>query len=411
MLGGAFTGDLPVDPTRVRDLLHARQHETGIATEADEATTRAGNETIAERRRRTRDAVAAALSDIILPVSRSRCGWPCMRRFAQTASTALDSRPMKRLLLTLATLCLVAQTWAAQPVLSPAELTVLGAATPPPRVIDIRPLQDYAAGHIPGALSAPYAQWRGPASNPGALPPLTQFTETVRALGLTPATHAVVVSSGADFTDFGASARVYWTLKMLGMSELSLLNGGMVAWRADGRPLSTQAASVARSTWQPQMNEALIATRDEIAASLPGRQMALIDARPASFFAGETAHGAAMVAGTLPGAVNVDSAQWFESGSARLRPVREIAALDARRPLPQAESAVAFCNTGHWAATDWFIYSEVLQRPGVSLYPGSMVDWTQATRALPMDNEPGRAQQIWTKLQIWWQNLSGGKQG
>ena len=308
----------------------------------------------------------------------------------------------------MAGLWLAAHAWAAQPVLSPAELAALRTAATPPRVIDIRPPQDYAAGHIPGALSAPYGQWRGPASNPGALPPLAQFTETVRALGLTPATHAVVVSSGTDFTDFGASARVYWTLKMLGMSELSLLNGGMVAWRADGRPLSTQAASVAPSTWQPQMNEALIATRDEIAASLGGGQVALIDARPASFFAGEMAHGAAMVAGTLPGAMNVDSAQWFEIGSARLRPAREIAALDAARPLPQAESAVAFCNTGHWAATDWFIYSEVLQRPGVSLYPGSMVDWTQATRALPMDNEPSRGQQIKKKLQDWLNSVSGG---
>jgi len=37
----------------------------------------------------------------------------------------------------------------------------------------------------------------------------------------------VVVSSGKDVTDFGAAARVYWTLKVLGLKELSILNGGV----------------------------------------------------------------------------------------------------------------------------------------------------------------------------------------
>ena len=72
----------------------------------------------------------------------------------------------------------------------------------------------------PGALSAPYGAWRGPATNPGELPPLPDLEALVRRLGLTPDTHVVVVSSGADATDFGASARVYWTLKVLGLEGL-----------------------------------------------------------------------------------------------------------------------------------------------------------------------------------------------
>ena len=37
---------------------------------------------------------------------------------------------------------------------------------------------------------------------------------------------------------------------------------------------------------------------------------------------------------------------------------------------------IAYCNTGHWAATDWFVLSAVLGRPDVRLYDGSMVEWT-----------------------------------
>jgi thiosulfate/3-mercaptopyruvate sulfurtransferase len=61
---------------------------------------------------------------------------------------------------------------------------------------------------MPGTLSAPYGAWRGPATNPGELPPLPDLEALVRRLGLTPDTRVVVVSGGSDATDFGASTRV-----------------------------------------------------------------------------------------------------------------------------------------------------------------------------------------------------------
>ncbi|WP_343520846.1 hypothetical protein [Sphingomonas sp.] len=62
-LGGSFTGDLAVDPTHLRDL-HARAREAAEAS--GEVPSDSPSETASERRRRIRDAVEAALSDIIL---------------------------------------------------------------------------------------------------------------------------------------------------------------------------------------------------------------------------------------------------------------------------------------------------------------------------------------------------------
>ena len=45
---------------------------------------------------------------------------------------------------------------------------------------------------------------------------------------------------------------------------------------------------------------------------------------------------------------------------------------------------VSYCNTGHWAATNWFVMSEVLGKDNVKLYDGSMVEWT-ADSSLPLD--------------------------
>src|SRR5690606_19179208 len=164
----------------------------------------------------------------------------------------------------------------------------------------IRDAQAYGAQHIPGALNAPYGKWRGPATNPGELPDVSKLTQLVQSLGLTPKVHAVVVSSGADATDFGASARVYWTLKTLGMKELSIVNGGMKAWADAGLAQDSAAAKVAASDWQPQIDTSLIATREDIRQNIDLSNAALVDSRPDAFYQGKTRAPAAKLSGTLP---------------------------------------------------------------------------------------------------------------
>lgn len=285
----------------------------------------------------------------------------------------------------------------AAPLLTPAELNAL-ASDPAVRLVDIRPAQDYSADHIPGAVSAPYGQWRGPATNPGQLPQVDALTSLVRRLGLGKDSHAVVVSSGADSTDFGASARVYWTLKYLGLNNLSILNGGVKAWSDAGLPQNQAVPQVAASSYTPVLNTALIATQDQVAAQIGNPQTRLIDARPANFFEGKVKAPAAKVPGTIHTAVSLSFDRWFKPGTSifvSTEEARKIAARDLAKP---ADETISFCNTGHWAAIDWFALSEVVGQKNVKLYPASLVEWTQSPEALPMDNVPGRGSQILNDL-------------
>lgn len=291
-------------------------------------------------------------------------------------------------------------TLAAQPLLSPQELQAkLSDANV--RVIDIRDPKSYAANHIPGAVNAPYGQWRGPATNPGELPGLPKLTTLVQSLGLTPSTHAVVVSSGADATDFGASARVYWTLKVLGLKELSVLNGGLKGWTAAGLPQNNEAVKIAASSFKPRLDQTLIATTDEVLAHVKAKDAVLLDARPAAFFNGDTRAPAAKVPGTLPEAVNVTHDKWFAPGSSTFVNADQAKQIAASSPVDPAKDTVSFCNTGHWAATNWFALSEVLGQKNVKLYAGSMTEWSQNPNGLPMANVPNRAKQLLIDAKIW----------
>lgn len=286
--------------------------------------------------------------------------------------------------------------WGAQPLLTPSELDAIR-QQPAVRVIDIRPPDAYAAGHIPGAVSAPYGQWRGPADNPGELPPISHLTEVVRNLGVDAATHAVVVSSGADATDFGASARVYWTLKYLGLKELSILNGGLKAWADAGLPQDQVTPVVAQSTFEARLDESLIATKEQIAAQVGNPKVQLVDARPLDFYLGKVKAPTAQIPGTIKGAVNLENGKWFKPGTSIFVSADEARQIAAQSLPDPVDETISFCNTGHWAATDWFALSEVVGQQNVRLYPASMAEWSHDA-ALPMDNVPGRGSQILDKL-------------
>jgi thiosulfate/3-mercaptopyruvate sulfurtransferase len=290
---------------------------------------------------------------------------------------------------------------AAQPLVTPAELAArLG--QPQLRIVDIRDGRNdagqtpYQAGHIAGALHAPYSKWRGPKDNPGKLPDQAALTALVRGLGIDGSTPVVVVYQGSNATDFGAAARVYWTLKAAGLDQLSILNGGVKAWRAANLPLTTDVPSVAPTSFTVTIDPKYLATQDEVASLIGKDTVRLLDARPAEYFLGETRHAAAKSPGTLVGAKNIDHAVWFARDSAALLPTSEVRRIAQERGVQTDQPTVSFCNTGHWAATNWFVLSEVLGQKDVKLYPESTVGWSQA--GLPLANVPGRLAQFWLQL-------------
>lgn len=271
------------------------------------------------------------------------------------------------------------------PLLTPVELQEARGASDP-LVIDIRG-DAYAEGHIPGAVSAPYGLFRGPRENPGQLVPEDTLQETLRSLGVTNDRAVVVVHEGADATDFGAAARVYWTLKSSGVSQLAILNGGVKAWKLAGLPTTTQATKAVPSEFEVTFSDRWLATTDEVAEIVGGSGDALLlDARPESFWQGNRSHPAAARPGTLPQSEYFEHDSWFSDGPAI------VSAADARRlaeaqGFTGAETLVSFCNTGHWAATNWFALSELAGIEDVKLYPESMVGYSRAGHE--MANVPG----------------------
>jgi thiosulfate/3-mercaptopyruvate sulfurtransferase len=260
-------------------------------------------------------------------------------------------------------------------------------------IVDIRSALDgggveaYRNGHIPGAVHSDYdkAGWRVTRGNlPTMLPSIPELEKLIGETGIDEDVHVVVVPAGVHVLDFGAAARVYWTLKVLGHRAVSVLDGGYAAWTADpANPVETGASPASPRIFTASLDKTLLASVDEVNEAVRSGRTTLVDARPADFFFGRQKHPGAQSYGHIPGALNVDSAALYDATTNRLK--SKDALTRALAGVPNGP-VTSYCNTGHWAATDWFVLSEILGRNDVKLFPGSMVEWTADARR-PVDSQ------------------------
>jgi thiosulfate/3-mercaptopyruvate sulfurtransferase len=236
-------------------------------------------------------------------------------------------------------------------------------------------------GHIPGAVYSHYVNdgWRESRDGvSGVLPPVRSLERLISSLGIANDDTVVVVPAGTGATDFGSAARVYWTFRVLGHDDVTILNGGFAGWKAAGKPVE-QGQGERRDVAQfnGELQQELLATLEEVEAARES-QAQLVDARPEDYFRGENQSPAARAPGTIPGANNMPH-QSFLSERDQVFYLDEALVSDRvnTAKLDRDARTIAFCNTGHWAATDWFVMSELAGFREVALYDGSMAEWSQ----------------------------------
>lgn len=280
------------------------------------------------------------------------------------------------------------------PLVTPQELSV-ELKQSQPIILDIRG-SGYENGHIPGALSAPYGKFRGPKTNPGQILEVATLESLYESLGLNFDQPIVVAHEGKSATDFGAAARVYWTLKSSGFTDISVLNGGTIAWINADLPLDTHFVTPNPSELDIEFSYDWTVTSPEVAVKSETGEAIFVDARTPEFFEGKKKHNAALQPGAAPGAVNYVFSNFFDGESTQVNTDFDISRVKQTIGISDGDEIVSYCNTGHWAAINWFALSEIGGIENVKLHPGSMVEYSNA--GLPMMNTPGLIENLKKQL-------------
>ena len=230
---------------------------------------------------------------------------------------------------------------------------------------------EFAAGHIPGARFLDLATFTDPDSPvPAAIPSPAQFAERMANLGVSGKARVVVY----DDSYVKTAARAWFVMRLRGVAEVAVLDGGLGKWKREKRELETGEAQVAPAEFAPADGVGEVRTKANMLANLDTRAEQVVDARGTARFTGEQADFRPEVAsGHIPGSRNVPFDQVMnEDGTykepASIRAAFTAAGLDLGAPI------AATCGGGVTAAVLLFALF-LAGKHDVALYDGSWAEW------------------------------------
>jgi thiosulfate/3-mercaptopyruvate sulfurtransferase len=241
--------------------------------------------------------------------------------------------------------------------------------------------QRYIAAHIPGAVHTDYSRdgWLVTRDGvPAMLPKPADLEKLIGGLGIGNDNHVVVAANGTDASEMGIATRLYWSFKVAGHDNVSVLDGGMRAYLADkSNPVETKAVVPTRRLFKVSLRPELLANADDVRKALADNNAALIDHRPPQQFTGESKSGVVVRAGTIPGAANAPAIVMTEAGSGVFKSAEALKALYDKVGAKTYGDTINFCNVGHWASMGWFVSHELLGNKKARMYDGSVADWSR----------------------------------
>lgn len=230
---------------------------------------------------------------------------------------------------------------------------------------------DYDAGHIPGARFFDIEDQSDQRSSlPHMAPPPEKFISRMRAMGVGDG-HQVVIYDGAGLF---SAARVWWLFRLMGKTDVAVLDGGLPKWRAEGREIEDLPPIIRDRHMTVQRQAAWVKDVTQVANAAKLGAAQIVDARGAARFAGDVPEPrAGLRAGHIPGARSLPYTQLL-AADGTMKPVPALRDAFVAAGVDLARPVITSCGSGVTAA----ILSLALERLGHknhALYDGSWAEW------------------------------------
>jgi thiosulfate/3-mercaptopyruvate sulfurtransferase len=261
---------------------------------------------------------------------------------------------------------------------TPEELARAIGTSSPPLVIDLRPSEDFVAGHIPGAVHLDLWGVSLIDTDPAPLKAFMWMIDHLFNLrGVTAATPVVVYDEQSGMR----AARAFWFLEYFGHPGVRLLDGGFGAWVRANLPVTREPSTPAKSTWSGMPQEQTIATWRDVQSRLGNPDVVLLDTRSDGEWSGATVR--ARRGGHIPGAVHVEWTRNLDAQGA-FKPAAELRAMYEQAGVTPDKEVVTYCQGGYRAAHS-YLALRLLGYPRVRNYTGSWKEWGDRTE-LPVES-------------------------
>jgi thiosulfate/3-mercaptopyruvate sulfurtransferase len=232
-------------------------------------------------------------------------------------------------------------------------------------IMDMRKVEDYKAGHVPGAVNVIGASVyvkKGEINN--EVPMMDDLSDVLSAAGVKADSLIVVVET--DGSRFSWATRAAWTFKYAGLENVSLLDGGYAAWTKAGKATQTEVVTKKGS----YVAKAVPAVFSDKAYLLAAKNAQIVDSRTYDSYFGVTRQAFVAQAGHYAGAWPLPYT-WITNADGTMKPAAELAALATRLGLDPRLETIVYCDSGVLATSWWWVFSEVLGWWNVKSFDGS----------------------------------------
>lgn len=230
--------------------------------------------------------------------------------------------------------------------------------------------EEYAAGHIPGAVLFDHDAIADHSTDlPHMVPAPEVFAEAVGKMGISQADTIVIYDGIGMF----ASPRAWWLFRAMGAENVFVLDGGFDGWKREGRPVTADLPEPAPATFRTSFDAARVTSLEHMKTIVNEGRIQIADARSAGRFAGtDPEPRVGLRSGHMPGASSMPVTQLAEGGHLKslpeLRAALEGAGIDLSKPV------VTSCGSGITAAIISLSLAS-LGHSDNSLYDGSWTEW------------------------------------
>lgn len=271
---------------------------------------------------------------------------------------------------------------AATPLVEPAWL-MANLGMPGMQIVDLQSAGGFRQAHLPGSVNTDYGQWRvkDHHGTPKMLPGKDYLDKLIGRLGIDNQTYVVLAPVGAGAGDMAMATRVYWTVKAMGHDNISILDGGLIAYS------HLPGSHFVREVEVPPAKEFISQVRADYFPDVTAVKAALdqgvvfVDSRSHGEYVGQVG---GVRSGTIPGSILLPYDRLVVAGSGRFYALPKLKEIYQASGVPLTGEQISFCHTGHRTSLSWFVSHELLGNKQARLYDGSMIGWA-ADPALPME--------------------------